>query len=83
MARASLVLLLLLLLAGTATLATVAARPGVTIPIAPAAAHDPAKAAPVRFGSACADIVNRSNRLLRPPRRLDDIIRGVGPCIVF
>jgi hypothetical protein len=89
MSRASLVLLFVLLLAGTAVqalstmLATVAARPDVATPIAPAAQGDPGPAAPLRFGSACADIVNRSDRLLRPPRRFDDTVRGEGPCVVF
>ena len=89
MARASLALLFALLLAGTAVqalstvLATVAAGPDATTPLAPAAVGEPGTAVPLRFGSACADIVSRSDRLLRPTRRLDDIIRGEGPCVVF
>lgn len=88
MARASLALLFILLLIGTAVqalstvLATVAAGPDVAMPIAPAAEGDPGTALPLRFGSACADIVNRSDLLLRPPRRFD-IVRGEGPCVVF
>ena len=89
MARASLALLFVLLRIGAAVqalsmvLATAAAGPDVTMPIAPAAEGDPGTALPLRFGSAGADIVNRSDRLLRPPRRADDILTGEGPCVVF
>lgn len=87
MARASLVLLLALFLAGAAALpialATVATKPGVGTPTTPAAGGDPQVAAPLRFGPACADVVSRSDRLLRPSRRLDTIVRGEAPCHVF
>lgn len=73
MARASLALLFVLLVTAIATL----------WPIAPAAVGDPAPATPLRFGSTCADIVNRSDQLLRPTRRFDDVNGGVGSCVVF
>jgi hypothetical protein len=89
MARASLALLFVLLLAGTAiqTLstdrATVAPGPDAATPLAPTAPGDSGPASLLRVGSACADIVARSNRLLRSPRRVDDIVRGEDPCAAF